>query len=462
MLINEASGSNPGFSTPDGDNSCFPSNQKRGYVVKFNEGIVNSTKYFHPADTSNYVLDVPALKLSRCFDFCGNSVYTDYLAALVRYNNINMFVIMDGHHLDIKAMFYMESHWVSTHRMFHYQNIIWNIAHSGNSYELDKYKLFAGLTKAYVNSDGQRSGDRYYRVRSYQISRRPREGRSQDQSYRWGVTALLWHQRYLYTAGQRDWSSWPRPYFAKFNENLDIVDAYHVNTGNNYVIHNLHSGASTGWNYRIFGLAHGHYRYSGDRFNQTYSRQDWNLIYFDTRFAHRQFGCGYFFQKTIIPQSTRYVRIDHIFGTSTMYFLVHQWDSHSNWKSFRTDSWTTRPSKVRFDTLWNSYCRYNRYNYKSYDRGYVYEWRNPNCGSNCYMGQMTSTSTGDGFLTTMTTDYFNGYQNGRNKFAFAAHVSYYTNRGFYQIYYRSFSDRSRYQYVNYWRYNNEIYYLTTN
>jgi hypothetical protein len=37
-----------------------------------------------------------------------------------------MLVIMDGHMLDIKAMWYLEKEWVSTHRMFHYQNIVWN------------------------------------------------------------------------------------------------------------------------------------------------------------------------------------------------------------------------------------------------------------------------------------------------------------------------------------------------
>jgi len=146
-----------------------------------------------------------------------------------------MLVIMDGHHLDIKAMFYLEKEWVSTHRMNHYQNIIWNQAHSGSSWELDKYRLFTGLTKAFYGSDGQPSGDRYYRIRMYSMSHRPREARSQSQEFRWGVTAMLWHQRYLYTAGQRDWSSWPKPYYAKFTNNLDIVDAYYTNP-NNYAI----------------------------------------------------------------------------------------------------------------------------------------------------------------------------------------------------------------------------------
>jgi hypothetical protein len=74
---------------------------------------------------------------------------------------------------------------------------------------------------------------------------------------------------------------------------------------------------------------------------------------------------------------------------------------------------------------------------------------------------MTSTNTGDGFLTTFTTRYINGYQNNHKYFAFASTASYYTNRGFYNIYYRSFSQQSRYQRVNDWRYNGEVYDLTT-
>jgi hypothetical protein len=211
----------------------------------------------------------------------------------------------------------------------------------------------------------------------------------------------------------------------------------------------------------MFGLATGYHRYSGDRFNQTYSRQDWNLFYFDSRFAYRQFGCETFMKKTIIPQSYRYVRVDHIYGTSTLYFFVHNWNDQSDWKSFKTDGSTTKPTKVLFYDLYNSYCRHNRYNYKPYDRGHVYEYRWPNCGSNCYIGQMTNTDTGTGFLNTMTTNYFNGNQNGGNMFAFAAYASSYTNRGFYQLYYRSFSSTSRWQHINNWRYNNEIYDLTT-
>ena len=205
----------------------------------------------------------------------------------------------------------------------------------------------------------------------YSMSHRPREARSQYQEFRWGVTAMLWHQRYLYTAGQRDWSSWPKPYYAKFTNNLDIDDAFYTNP-NNYAIQKLHAGPSTSWNYRMFALATGHYRYSGDRFNQTYSRQDWNIFYFDSRFAYRQFGCETFMQKTIIPQSYRYVRVDHIYGVTSMYFWVHNWNSHSNWKSFRSDGSTSMPTRVLFYDIYNSYCRYNRYNYKPYDRGYVY------------------------------------------------------------------------------------------
>ena len=93
--------------------------EQRGYVAKFNEGIVNSTKYFH-GTSRDKVLDVPALKLSKCASHCGNTVQTDFLAALVRYNEQNIIFIMDGHMLDVKAMFYMEKEWVSTHRMFHY------------------------------------------------------------------------------------------------------------------------------------------------------------------------------------------------------------------------------------------------------------------------------------------------------------------------------------------------------
>jgi len=40
-------------------------------------------------------------------------------------------------------------------------------------------------------------------------------------------------------------------------------------------------------------------------------------------------------------------------------------------------------------------------------------------------------------------------------------LSYYTNRGFYNIYYRSFTQSSRWQHVNSFRYNGEIYDLTT-
>lgn len=45
---------------------------------------MNSTKYFHASDKSS-VVDVPTLKLSRCYDFCGNIAQTDYLAAMVRF-----------------------------------------------------------------------------------------------------------------------------------------------------------------------------------------------------------------------------------------------------------------------------------------------------------------------------------------------------------------------------------------
>jgi len=77
----------------------------------------------------------------------------------------------------------------------------------------------------------------------------------------------------------------------------------------------------------MFGMAHGHTRYTGDRFNQTYSRNDWNLIYFDNRFTTRQFGCDMFFRKTIIPYSQRYYRVDQITGTGTVYFFGHYWSS---------------------------------------------------------------------------------------------------------------------------------------
>jgi hypothetical protein len=63
---------------------CLKDN--RGYVAKFNSGIVNSTKYFHGL-SNDKVLDVPALKLSKCYDFCSNTVQTDFLAALVRWES---------------------------------------------------------------------------------------------------------------------------------------------------------------------------------------------------------------------------------------------------------------------------------------------------------------------------------------------------------------------------------------
>ena len=128
----------------EGHERCLTYN--RGYVTKFNEGIVNSTKIFH-GTTSNMVVDVPAIKMSKCYDFCGDVHYTDYIAALVRFTDQNMLVIMDGHMLDIKAMWYLEKEWVSTHRMNHYQNIVWNQAASGSSWELDKYRLYTGLTR---------------------------------------------------------------------------------------------------------------------------------------------------------------------------------------------------------------------------------------------------------------------------------------------------------------------------
>jgi hypothetical protein len=68
---------------------------------------------------------------------------------MVRFTDQSMLVIMDGHMLDIKAMFYLEKEWVSTHRMFHYQNIVWNQVESGVTWDLDKYRLFAGLTRSF-------------------------------------------------------------------------------------------------------------------------------------------------------------------------------------------------------------------------------------------------------------------------------------------------------------------------
>jgi hypothetical protein len=85
--------------------------------------------------------------MSKCYDKCGNTVYTDFIAAMVRYSDQSMLVILDGHWLDIKAMYHLEKEWVSTHRMFHYQNIVWNIVESGDQWDLDKYRLFVGLTK---------------------------------------------------------------------------------------------------------------------------------------------------------------------------------------------------------------------------------------------------------------------------------------------------------------------------
>lgn len=61
-------------------------------------------------------------------------------------------------------------------------------------------------------------------------------------------------------------------------------------------------------------------------------------------------------KKTLIPQSYRYVRVDHIYGTSTLYFFVHNWNDQSDWKSFKTDGSATKPTKVLFYDLYNSYC----------------------------------------------------------------------------------------------------------
>ena len=74
---------------------------------------------------------------------------------------------------------------------------------------------------------------------------------------------------------------------------------------------------------------------------------------------------------------------------------------------------------------------------------------------------MTNTDTGTSFLNTMTTNYFNGNQNGGNMFAFAAYSSSYTNRGFYNLYYRSFTHSSRWQSINHFRYSYGPYDLTT-
>lgn len=176
-------------------NRCFEHNH--GYITKFNSGKVNSTKFFHPqgGKGTNIVVDVPTIKMSKCFDKCGTTVYTDYIAAMVRYTDQSMLVILDGHMLDIKAMFHLEKEWVSTHKMFHYQNIVWNIGESGDQWDLNKYRLFAGLTQTYRSDyKGQPDGQRYYRVRSYATGRRPREARSNHENFRFGVTAMLWHQ----------------------------------------------------------------------------------------------------------------------------------------------------------------------------------------------------------------------------------------------------------------------------
>jgi len=59
-------------------------------------------------------------------------------------------------------------------------------------------------------------------------------------------------------------SSYHMPYIAKFDANLNIRDAQKMNT-HHYWIQQLHAGASTGWNYKMFALATGYSRSGGDR-----------------------------------------------------------------------------------------------------------------------------------------------------------------------------------------------------
>jgi ribosomal protein L31 len=67
ISVDSASSTHPGF---EGHSRCLADN--RGYVAKFNSGVVNSTKYFHGIDKKNTVVDVPTIKLSKCYDFCGS------------------------------------------------------------------------------------------------------------------------------------------------------------------------------------------------------------------------------------------------------------------------------------------------------------------------------------------------------------------------------------------------------
>jgi len=141
--------------------NCYPENV--GYVAKFNQGVNNFTKFFH-GTSSDKILDVPVLRLSGDYNY-GYNIYSDFIAGMVRYQSTNIIFILDGNHGGIEAMWMLETHYVSTHKMFHYRNFEFNWMRSGKSTNLADYGVYVGLTKQFASSYGQPSGSRYYRLR---------------------------------------------------------------------------------------------------------------------------------------------------------------------------------------------------------------------------------------------------------------------------------------------------------
>jgi len=133
--------------------NCYTDNV--GYISKFNQGVKNFTKFFH-GTTSDKVIDVPVLRLSYDYNY-GYNVYSNFIAGMVRYQSTNIVFILDGNHGAIEAMWHLETHYVSTHKMFHYRNFEFNWV-SGTSTTLSDYRVFLGLTRTFASSSGQPSG----------------------------------------------------------------------------------------------------------------------------------------------------------------------------------------------------------------------------------------------------------------------------------------------------------------
>jgi hypothetical protein len=123
--------------------SCYP--DMVGYIAKFNSGTRNYTKFFHGVAGLDKVLDVPVLRLAGNID-TGASVYSEYVAGMVRYSGKNIVFMLDGKLGEIKNMWYMENHWVSTHKMFHYRNFEFAWV-TGSASGPANYRVYVGLTR---------------------------------------------------------------------------------------------------------------------------------------------------------------------------------------------------------------------------------------------------------------------------------------------------------------------------